>query len=102
MPFIYIWEYTVKKEFLQEFIKAYRPEGDWVQLFKKSKGYIKTDLLQDHSNPTRFVTIDYWNSKQDRDAFQDQFAGEFKQLDQACEKFTQNEKWLGDFDVSTD
>ncbi len=96
--FTYIWEYMVKDEYLEEFKQVYGPEGEWVQLFKNAKGYQFTELHQDISHPNRFVSVDYWNSRADRDAFQKQFHEEYKDLDSRCEKFTSDEKWLGDFE----
>lgn len=95
--FVYIWEYLVKKECLEEFKKAYGPTGDWVQLFKKGIGYNFTELHEDVSNPQRFITVDFWDSKTDRDNFRNQFSKEFIALDKRCENFTAQEKLIGDF-----
>jgi heme-degrading monooxygenase HmoA len=97
--FVYMWEYLVKENFLEDFIHHYGPEGDWVQLFRKAGGYIKTDLHQDCTNPKRFMTVDFWESKNDRDNFRKEFSTEFAELDQRCEQFTETEKILGDFDM---
>ena len=96
--FVYIWEYIVKDQCLTEFEKTYGPEGDWVQLFKKAKGYIATDLHRDVSNANRFVTVDSWNTKEDRDNFRKEYSKEFELLDEYCERFTEQEKPIGDFD----
>jgi heme-degrading monooxygenase HmoA len=95
--FVYIWEYIVKEEYLTEFNSAYGPYGDWVKLFKKADGYIATDLHQDTSNLKRFVTIDFWKTKNDKDNFLNQFYKEYKLLDEKCEKFTTSEKLLGNY-----
>ena len=100
--FTYIWEYLVKDNFLSEFITAYGPEGDWVQLFRKAGGYIKTNLHQDTTNPNRFITVDFWKTRNDRDNFRKRFSDEFEKLDQRCEQFTESEKFLGDFDSISD
>ncbi|HLT72486.1 MAG TPA: antibiotic biosynthesis monooxygenase [Cyclobacteriaceae bacterium] len=99
--FTYIWEFIVKDSEQTAFEKAYGPEGDWVRLFRKSQGYLGTELHQDQSNPLRYLTLDYWRSKEDRDAFRLQFAHEFQQLDARCEKFAVQEKFLGDYDGFT-
>lgn len=83
---------------LSKFEKIYGPEGDWVQLFKKAKGYIATDLHQDISNANRFITIDSWNTKEDRDDFRKKYSKEFELLDKHCDGFTVREKLIGDFD----
>ncbi|WP_036380897.1 antibiotic biosynthesis monooxygenase [Muricauda sp. MAR_2010_75] len=100
-PFVYIWEYVVKKEYLEEFKNVYGSTGDWVQLFQKADGYILTELHQDASNPLRFVTVDFWNSISDRDNFRNQFAKEFTAIDKHCENFTEEERFIGDFNCDT-
>ncbi len=99
--FAYIWEYIVKEDYLLEFKKIYGLEGDWVKLFRKADGYIKTDLHQDALNTSRFLTIDYWETKESRDNFREQYLKEFELLDQHCENFTEQEKFVGDFNLCT-
>lgn len=96
--FVYIWEYIVREEYLTEFEEVYGPEGDWVRLFEKAAGYIGTDLHRDISNSRRFITIDHWETIEDRDNFRKEYSREFEQLDGYCERFTESEKWIGDFD----
>lgn len=96
--FIYIWEYIVKAGNKSEFEKVYGPSGDWVQLFKQSAGYLGTELHCDISNNQRYLTVDYWVSKEVRDNFREQFAAEFVTLDKRCESLTDKEFFLGDFE----
>jgi len=100
--FVYIWEYIVKDEFIAEFEKVYGSNGDWVQLFQKASGYLATDLHQDASNTNRFITIDFWETKDDRDNFITRFSKEYKILDGYCESFTEQETLIGDFNTYTD
>lgn len=95
--FVYVWEYTVKREAQADFERMYGPQGDWVQLFQKSEGYLGTELHHDISEELRYVTADYWVSQAARDAFRGQFAQEFRELDQYCETLTEREIFLGDF-----
>lgn len=95
--FVYIWEYLVKEEYTPQFEKVYGPEGDWVQLFKKSKGHIATDLHQDIANTYRYMTVDTWNSKEDRDSFRTTYSKEFENLDAHCERFMEKEELIGEF-----
>lgn len=53
-----IWEYLVKAEYLAEFEKFYAIDGAWVELFKKSTGFLNTELLRDAKQPQRYITID--------------------------------------------
>ncbi len=96
--FVYIWEYIVVPEFRDEFKTHYGPDGSWVKLFSKAKGYITTTLNEDISNPNRFTTIDVWKCKEDHDNFLNLFHTEYIALDKACEMFTTQEKLIGYFD----
>jgi quinol monooxygenase YgiN len=95
--FVYIWEYQVKADRLDEFMRVYGPQGEWVKLFQKGTGYISTDLHQDVSDPGRFLTVDSWRSAADRDRFRKEFADEFERLDRYCEQFTARETLVGEF-----
>ena len=96
--FVYIWEYIVKAEKKSEFERVYGPDGEWVKLFKQSVGYLGTELHRDTSNTQRYLTVDYWISKKDRDNFREKFAEEFTKLDKQCESLTEMENFLGDFE----
>ena len=95
--FVYVWTYSVNPEFREQFLEAYRPGGTWAALFSKDPAYLGTALFEDTKIRNRFMTIDYWTSKKDRDAFHSSFQKEFETLDQACETFTLDEQLLGDF-----
>jgi len=101
MSFAYIWEYRVKEDHIEVFRRIYAPDGEWVQMFLRAEGYMRTELYQDVDNPTRFVTTDFWTSRKARDAFRETFRAEFEELDERCEALTIEERCLGDFDVAT-
>ena len=95
--FAYIWQYTIESASRTAFLNAYEPKGEWAQLFSRDPSYIETVLLQDEEDANRYVTIDYWESKSDRDAFRERYSVEFSRLDSRCEEFTAEETFLGDF-----
>ena len=95
--YCYVWQFEVRSEFLDEFLKAYSPGGAWTQLFKKADGYMSTELVRDLDNPNRFLTIDRWTGKTLYLAFRKKFAKEHQKLDSACERFTISETYLGEF-----
>lgn len=97
MAYLCIWEYIVKPEFTEEFENTYRYDGAWVNLFKKTPGYLGTELLRDADNPNRFVTVDMWESQESRADFMKKFADQYKELDLICEDFTVSENMLGEF-----
>ena len=96
--YCYVWSYVVRPEYLQAFRVAYDPDGEWVQLFRRDPEYIRTNLLSDRDNPTRFMTIDFWSSREACVSFRERFRSEFEALDKNFEQLTVEEVHLGDFD----
>lgn len=94
---MYAWEFLAAPGKLAEFRRAYGPEGDWVRLFRRAPGYIRSELYQDQANPQRFITVDYWESKAACDAFRVHYQHEFEDLDVRCEEFTVKEREIGRF-----
>lgn len=92
-----MWEYIVRNETLNEFIQTYGPNGEWVRLFQKCEGYIKTELIQDSTQPNRFITIDYWQNQESFSAMKQTIAEKYDSLDKQCEHYTTSEKHLGYF-----
>jgi heme-degrading monooxygenase HmoA len=99
--FAYMWEFTVKAENKILFEEFYSPGGRWARLFSKSSGYIKTELFHDSLSTEKYITIDYWASKAEKDDFILKFSDEYKQLDSECTAFTANERYIGEFDILT-
>ena len=95
--FTYVWTYRVDPQRRREFLAAYGPGGDWVQLFSRDESYLGTTLLQDVNDENRYATLDHWNSRADRDAFRRRYAAEFRALDERCEAWTTEELFVGDF-----
>lgn len=100
--FVYVWEYEVRPERVAEFEIAYGADGSWVRLFQRDPAYLGTELLRDAANPLRFVTIDRWRTKADRDRFRVENANAYERLDQSCGGFTTGEKHVGDFETVAD
>ena len=96
--YTYLWEYLVAPGQVGAFQRAYGPSGEWVRLFRRSPGYIRTELYRDRSNPRRFVTIDHWESQAAWEAFRSRFADEFSALDAKCEQWTASEAEIGRFE----
>jgi heme-degrading monooxygenase HmoA len=95
--FIIVWEFTVKSEAVNSFQRAYGPEGEWVQLFRRSSGYRGTRLLVDTEDPRRFITIDHWTSEAEYKAMQQSFQLEYAALDAAFAEWTESEREIGTF-----
>ena len=95
--YIYIWEYKVTDENRSAFESAYGKDGDWDKLFSGKEGYIKTELFLD-STRNRYITIDYWESKQHFIDFQKAFRNEYNELNKKCDELTYRETAIGEFD----
>lgn len=100
MTYTYIWAFEVHAEHVEAFRRAYGEGGAWMQLFRRARGYLGTQLLQDESDPLRFVTIDTWSNAEDYEAFRAEYASEYAALDRLCEGLTHRETLVGHF-VST-
>jgi len=98
--YTYIWAFEVHAEHVGAFREHYREGGAWTQLFRRARGYLGTQLLEDERDPLHFVTIDTWSSAEGYEAFRAQYAAEYAALDRECEGFTKRERLIGQF-VST-
>jgi len=74
------WEFDVPPERAGEFAAAYGPEGPWVQLFKAGAGYLGTELSQ--TAPTRWMTIDRWETRAAYERFHATHADAYAALDE--------------------
>ena len=96
-PYIAMWEFRVPSENRPAFLAAYGPAGTWAQLFGRAPGYRGTELYRDRTDPTRFVTVDFWMAPAAYAAFRQAFAAEYAALEAACEYLTSSEHALGSF-----
>jgi quinol monooxygenase YgiN len=96
--YCYLWEYEVRPDAIQAFEDAYGRHGAWVRLFECDKQYVRTELLRDRDRPGRYVTIDYWFSRDACEAFRVRHTAEFEAIDKACAALTIREQHIGDFD----
>jgi len=99
--FVYVWEFRVREERLPEFLAAYGPQGEWERLFRRDSAWLGTELLCDADDATRYLTVDRWRSRADRDAFRREFAADFEELDRRCEELTALEVPIGEFETLT-
>ena len=66
-------------------------------MFRRSEGYIRTELLRDVTDGRRFLTLDYWKSEEDFKEFRKQHLAEYERLDKEFEGLTEQETRLGAF-----
>lgn len=96
--YVYVWEYSVRPDRVEQFEQAYGPNGTWIELFRRAHGYLRTELHRDRSSHLRYVTIDHWTSLSDWERFRSRFSSDFEDLDARCEAFTNAEREIGRFD----
>lgn len=97
--FVIIWEYRVRPAHESAFEQVYGPNGEWVRLFQRGEGYLRTELLRDADVARRYVTIDRWASAAAYEAFRRQWQSDYEALDARCEPLTEHEARLGAFNL---
>ena len=63
---------------------------------------IRTELLKDHANRSRYLTLDYWTSVAEYDAFRSAYAAQFRDIDAKGETLTERESLIGSFEAAWD
>jgi hypothetical protein len=96
--FLVLWEFEVKPECEGRFQKVYGPGGDWAQLFRRNPHYRETRLLRDPAHPCTFLTLDFWDSRDTYESFQQQSREAYLALDKTCEGLTLRECHLGSYE----
>ena len=92
------WEFVVRPSCVAEFERIYGSDGDWARLFRRAPGYRCTELHRDRTQPTRFLTLDFWDSREACDRFRRAHAEEYAALDARCEALTEREREIGRFE----
>lgn len=95
---VVIWEFRVAADNAQQFEAAYGPNGVWAVLFRTAKGYIRSELARDTAQRGRYLTVDYWISREAYDTFRTNNAGEYEVIDRQCENLTESEIEVGRFE----
>ncbi|WP_136658937.1 antibiotic biosynthesis monooxygenase family protein [Nitratireductor sp. XY-223] len=93
----FFWEYKVKPGNAAAFEAFYGVQGKWAQLFRHADGYIKTELLRDPDDPTRYRTGDYWKSRDAFLAFLRDYSEQYDALGAKCTDLTAEQSNLGMF-----
>jgi len=92
-----VWEFQVKPNNIADFEKLYALDGEWAELFKKSKGFVGVKLIQSPDHPDCFVTIGQWGSLSDYKMFLFHWKAEYEKLNKQYEDLTIHESCLGTF-----
>lgn len=92
-----VWRYAAAPGAEARFAEIYGPEGEWARLFRRARGYVRTELLRDEAGG--FATLDYWDELASFEAFKTDFGAAYAELDAACEALTEREERVGVFEV---
>jgi heme-degrading monooxygenase HmoA len=93
-----LWEYEVRPEQVAAFERLYGADGEWARLFRQADGYVETLLFRDTDRPTRYLTVDRWQSRAAFDACVDAASSAYAALDRQGDALTVREHRLGAFD----
>ena len=99
--FLALWEFEVKSGCEERFQSVYGPSGDWVRLFRTDPRFIETRLLHDPAEPTRYITLDFWQSRSAYESFKELHGAAYSTLDKSSESLTRRERCLGSFETSS-
>lgn len=80
------------------FERAYGPEGEWAEFFRRGRGYVGTELLRDLEVPGRYLVVDRWETKEAYLGFVDEHRDEYmRRVDETAFHYDQ-ELRLGTFE----
>ncbi|MBV9179711.1 MAG: antibiotic biosynthesis monooxygenase, partial [Acidobacteria bacterium] len=98
LPYIVVREFRVRPGRRRAFEKAYGPCGDWLRLFQRKPGHIRSELVPDRERPLRYLTLDFWTSRKSYEHFMTQDQAEYQRIHQRCSRLTVSETLIGEFD----
>src|SRR6185503_5778777 len=52
---VIVWEHKARPERMEEFATIYRPDGAWVELFKRRHGFVSDPIMSDVRARHRFM-----------------------------------------------
>jgi heme-degrading monooxygenase HmoA len=96
--YLIVWEFRVKAGPQTQFEQVYGHDGTWAQFFRRSEGYLGTELVQDLKDSARYLTLDFWTSQSAYERFREQHLPEYQAIDRQCEAMTEGEVELGRFE----
>ncbi|MDP9147558.1 MAG: hypothetical protein M3N22_07840 [Acidobacteriota bacterium] len=83
---------------MESFQSVYGPCGDWSRLFRTDARFIETRLLHVFSAQNKYVTLDFWQSRDAYESFKVENRAAYAALDQNCESLTKAERHIGSFE----
>ncbi len=96
--YLIVWEFSVKAEQHDQFEQVYGAEGTWAQLFRRAEGYLRSELVHELEDSSRYLTFDFWTSRSAYERFREQSSIAYQAIDQQCEAMTEREAEVGRFE----
>ena len=95
--FLALWEFEVKPGCEERFQSVYGADGEWVRLFRGDPSFIETRLLKDPAAENKFVTVDFWSSREAYESFKELNHAAYVAIDKRCEGLTNVGAVFGEF-----
>ena len=98
MSHIRLWRFVVPAAREARFIAAYGSQGEWSQLFREARGFLRVELWRGEDGC--FLSADHWQSSDDFDRFQASLGPRYHALDAELEGLASQEIFIGAFDTA--
>ena len=89
------WEYEVRPAQVAAFESLYGADGECARLSGRADGYVETLLFRETGRPTRYLTVDRWQSQAAFDAFVEATSSAYAALDRQGDALTVRERRVG-------
>ena len=97
MTHLRLWAFEVSEEAEENFVAAYKSDGDWAKLFAAAPGSVRTELWRNGDGI--YLTADYWESVTAFEAFQASLGDEYRRLDAELDGVAGVETFIGAFNL---
>jgi heme-degrading monooxygenase HmoA len=100
--FLILWEFEVKPGYEERFEKVYGPGGDGAKLFRTDSKYRETRLVRDSFRAAIYLTVDFWDSRQEYEEFLRKRRAEYAAIEAIGEELKRKERRMGCFEMVED
>jgi heme-degrading monooxygenase HmoA len=96
--YLIIWEFCSKAGSERRFEEVYGSNGIWARFFQQDQEFIGTELIRDFTVARRYLTLDFWTSREAYEQFRRRHANQYQVLDQECDALIEQEREVGRFE----
>ena len=97
MAVLIVFEYEVDEARHERFEAVYGPDGEWAAFFRTGAGYLGTELRRDVADPSRYLVLDRWESREAYEAFLAEHRDEYDRRGRETERLYRRETAVGRF-----